>query len=86
MTESSILIISYTTSKIMKTITEFKKFAIRNNIKKPSMIKDSKIDIKIHGCVGTDLKKKTLLIEGPLEILEKLPRVKIPKGVILQFK
>ena len=81
---ATIVIASYDDEKITKTINAFKKFAISHKLKEPISIRQPKNLIKIPGCNGRDLKRKSIRIGG-LETLSNVHTVRAPKGVLLQF-
>jgi hypothetical protein len=85
MTTATVVIASYESEKIKKAVLQFKKFTVSHHLTNPTNVKQPKSVIKIHGCNGDDLIRKSILITGPLETLTKLPTVQTPKGVVLQF-
>lgn len=82
---ATVVIASYESEKIKKTISQFKKFTVSHQLQSPTNIKQPKNLIKIHGCNGDDLMRKSIFITGPFDTLTKLTTVKTPKGVVLQF-
>ncbi len=84
-TSTTVVIASYESEKIKKTILQFKKFAEMHNLEKLVNVKQPRSVAKIHGCNGDDLKRKTILLTGSSETLTNIHTVRAPKGVVLQF-